>query len=438
MRKYIQTYTSKYFSFFAIFYIFFTVVFSRTASGFYVLGFRLGEIAVGLSILFFILSITIFKYEYKYSQLKISLFFLATTFLISNIYYKSSVPDLYVFRTSSYIWFLSFLLVGIHSKKIDLKENYDKYFYILLLYIYISGILGAENNLLQIFSNFSDKIELHKGSEIVLIFICFFFLKNNFRKRTINSYLIFIFFISAYGPFLMYKSRAAFIVLIFYIIFEIYYFIRILKFNKNIFLSTLLIVLIIGTFSTILSQNALVPEFENFPELIKSSYSNIISERYKLYDTELPFVYFDNGRMFTADGNLNWRIQMWQDMFSYIGQSINYILFGIGFGEMLPVFDVSLFDDAVFRLGLDGLNEHLHNFFLTVFARGGLLHLLLVASIFVFVYSEYSRIHKDRKILIVLICVFFVSFFDSSMENAHFPAIFYFFLGNQLINKSKL
>ena len=438
MRKHLQTYTSKYFAFFAIFYTLFTVVLSRTGSGFYILGFRLGEIAVGLSILFYIFSIIVFKYEYKYFRLKIILLLIATSFFISNIYYKSSMQDLYVFRTSSYIWFLSFLLVGVHSKKIVIKENYDKYFYVLLLYIYTSGILGAESNLLKFFANLSDKIEFHKGSEILLIFICFFFLKNNFRTRTVNSYLIFIFFISVYTPFLMYKSRAAFIALIIFIIFETYYFITDLKFNKNIFLSTLLIILIVGTLSTIISQNALVPDFENFPELIKSSYSNIISERYSLYDSELPFVYFDNGRMFTADGNLNWRIQMWQDMFHYIGQSSKYMLFGIGFGEMLPVFDVTLFDDAKFRLGLDGLNEHLHNFFLTVFARGGLVHLLLLASVFVFVYSEYSRIHKDKKILIVLICVFFVSFFDSSMENAHFPAIFYFFLGNQLINKSKL
>ena len=438
MRKHLQNYTSKYFAFFAIFYIFFTVVLSRTGSGFYILGFRLGEIAVGLSILFYIFSIIVFKYEYKYFRLKIILFLIATSFFISNIYYKSSMQDLYVFRTSSYIWFLSFLLVGVHSKKIVIKENYDKYFYVLLLYIYTSGILGAESNLSKFFVDFSDKIEFHKGSEILLIFICFFFLKNNFRTRTVNSYLIFIFFISVYAPFLMYKSRAAFIALIIFIIFETYYFITDLKFNKNIILSTLLIILIVGTLSTIISQNALVPDFENFPELIKSSYSNIISERYSLYDSELPFVYFDNGRMFTADGNLNWRIQMWQDMFQYIGQSSKYILFGIGFGEMLPVFDVTLFDDAKFRIGLDGLNEHLHNFFLTVFARGGLVHLLLLASVFVFVYSEYSRIHKDKKILIVLICVFFVSFFDSSMENAHFPAIFYFFLGNQLINKSKL
>ena len=74
MREHLQNYTSKYFAFFAIFYIFFAVVLSRTGSGFYILGFRLGEIAVGLSILFFLLSITVFKYEYKYSKLKISLF----------------------------------------------------------------------------------------------------------------------------------------------------------------------------------------------------------------------------------------------------------------------------------------------------------------------------------------------------------------------------
>ena len=32
--------------------------------------------------------------------------------------------------------------------------------------------------------------------------------------------------------------------------------------------------------------------------------------------------------------------------------------------------------------------------------------------------------------------IMFVSFFDSSMENAHFPLLFYFFVGNQYLKKS--
>ena len=86
----------------------------------------------------------------------------------------------------------------------------------------------------------------------------------------------------------------------------------------------MLIILIIGTLSTILSQNYLIPDYESFPELIKSSYSNIVTDRYKTYDTELPFIYIENGRIFTADGNLNWRLQMWQDMISFISNNLQY------------------------------------------------------------------------------------------------------------------
>ena len=35
----------------------------------------------------------------------------------------------------------------------------------------------------------------------------------------------------------------------------------------------------------------------------------------------------------------------------------------------------------------------------------------------------------------VLLPVIFVSMFDSSMENSHFPLIFYYFIGNQFIKK---
>ena len=126
----------------------------------------------------------------------------------------------------------------------------------------------------------------------------------------------------------------------------------------------MLIILIIGTLSTILSQNYFDSDYESFPELIKSSYSNIVTDRYKTYDTELPFIYIENGRIFTADGNLNWRLQMWQDMISFIGNNIQYSILGIGYQDRFPVFDINLFEDAKYRLGLDGINEHLHNFFL--------------------------------------------------------------------------
>ena len=126
---------------------------------------------------------------------------------------------------------------------------------------------------------------------------------------------------------------------------------------------------------------------------------------------------------------------MWQDMLSYILEKPSRVYLGIGFSEIFPVFDINLFSDARFRLGLDGLNLHLHNFFLTIFSRGGIFHLFFMILLFIFILRKYYEINKNYRILIIFFSIFFVSFFDSSMENAHFPLIFYFFIGNQLINK---
>ena len=101
---------------------------------------------------------------------------------------------------------------------------------------------------------------------------------------------------------------------------------------------------------------------------------------------------------------------MWQDMISFISNNLQYSILGIGYQDRFPVFDINLFEDAKYRLGLDGINEHLHNFFLTIFARGGVIHLACVLYIFLLIYQEYIKRYKDKKILILLFCVFFVYF----------------------------
>ena len=133
---------------------------------------------------------------------------------------------------------------------------------------------------------------------------------------------------------------------------------------------------------------------------------------------------------------------MWQDQILFTLEE-GSIFSGVGYKEKLKVFRVETPPEkggsgipgqyGNDRKGLDGLNEHIHNYFLTIFARGGLIHL----TIFIYLYLYFSfNIRKDnfKLFLITLFCVLFISSFDSSMENAHFPLIFYFFLGNNFFN----
>ena len=78
------------------------------------------------------------------------------------------------------------------------------------------------------------------------------------------------------------------------------------------------------------------------------------------------------------------------------------------------------------RQGRDGLNENVHNFLVNNYARGGLIQLGIFMSLYWFLFFR----NKDKSIFIYTLPFFMVSFFDASMENAHFPIIFYFFLGS--------
>ena len=76
----------------------------------------------------------------------------------------------------------------------------------------------------------------------------------------------------------------------------------------------------------------------------------------------MPFLYIEKNRIFSGDGNLNWRLDMWQDALDDAKDSSNLLL-GMGYSEKYKVF---LEDNTGFgndRRGLDGLNENLQLFF---------------------------------------------------------------------------
>ena len=93
------------------------------------------------------------------------------------------------------------------------------------------------------------------------------------------------------------------------------------------------------------------------------------------FDDEVPFFYIFEDRLYSADGNLNWRLQLWQDIFMFAEQN-NEIMFGQGFHVRPLVFNNFIYS------GLDGLNENSHNYFLNIFIRGGIFGILLVLYFF--------------------------------------------------------
>ena len=85
---------------------------------------------------------------------------------------------------------------------------------------------------------------------------------------------------------------------------------------------------------------------------------------------------------------------MWQDS---IQDNVdeNKLLFGTGYKDKFNVFKVNNTGFGNDRRGLDQLNEQVHNYFMTVLLRGGIIQLLIV--IFIFYNILTISLIKDDK-----------------------------------------
>lgn len=419
------------------FFLIGSFLFARSFIGITILGYRIGEIYIGLSLLGLLFSPVYLKNEANHNLKDVYLIIsiILFGFFFSAFESNSFLTEPYTYRASSYIWTLGFLFLGIWLKK-DIVINTNKLFLIEigLIFIYIVSVLDYPNFIQEFFNNTSDKYELHKGSDLLLIFVCInFIILENFKRNEIGSRL-FLFNVSLFMPLFIYKSRAAFIAAFVYLFIEI--FSKKIDFKKKwqnlIFLGFLLIVL---TFSTFYSQRYVVEEFSaEIVSNIPNAYKQLGEYKFSKYQEDYPILYFSNQRLYSGDGNLNWRLQLWQDSIEDLNQDNNQ-LFGNGYKDKFRVFiEQNLTCSGGKpcgnnRLGLDGLNQNIHNFFLTIYLRGGYYHLIsfFILNLFFLLYAYRNA--QLFNFLKFYIPVMVVSFFDSSMENAHFPLIVYFFIG---------
>ena len=102
------------------------------------------------------------------------------------------------------------------------------------------------------------------------------------------------------------------------------------------------------------------------------------------------------------------------------------ILYGYGYKSIIPqMVDPS----APGRLGRDGLNENVHNYFVTVLSRGGLIQVALFLLFHISMIQIWKKNEDNYKILIYYLPVLFVSCLDISMDGVQFPLIFFGSLG---------
>ena len=395
----------------------------RSLMGLYLFGFRLAELLTGFSIL--LIFLLIYKYKFfreNFGQKFVNSFLiLVFYFFITNLLNSVNFLDLYLYKTSVYIWYISFLFFGfIIFKNIEITEKYFYVGYLGLFIQFMFNVLYYPNFLTQFFNEYSDKTQFLKGAEIAIFFIVVTFFGNKYGE---NHSLVDLFVLSSslYIPLIFFKSRSAAIALFIYIVVMVYrkkkYFFE--NRRRSFILFTISIILFLTT-SHFLVDNTF--EIQETPEAVAQVFKHkyIVSNT---FDEKVPFFYIFENRLYSADGNLNWRLQLWQEIVIFAEQN-DQIIFGQGF-HIKPL----VFDNFIYS-GLDGLNENSHNYFLNIFIRGGIFGILLVLYFFYNMIKIPKVNFTNSEFLIFFLPLVFISMFDGSMENPYFAIVFYFFVSS--------
>lgn len=417
---------------FVIYYFFLVFLFGRSFTGITIFGFRVGEMMIGTAMLLFFY-FTIFKSQSvsliigKNANfvLKIILIqFILINFLRGGV---SNFVNPAVFRSSSFIWSIGFIFVLYLIKKIKIFES-NLFLIGIIFALPLTYILTSVNFpifLSEFFNQYSDKFRLLKGSDLFLVYAIYCLL---FFERIKNNNFIYFFTFVITGmliPLIVFSSRGASIgtfIILLYCIFK----------NRKSFLrNKLLFVLSATVFAVALTLSSIYLDWTevDFEEIntevaVNSLEMTLVSKRYP--EVQMPYIYFKDNRINSGDGNLNWRLQIWQDVFHDLNEN-NQLFLGYGYSGPIPAME------RPDRAGLDGTNIHVHNYFVNILARGGLISLFLFFVFYMFLLSRVLNFNDGKLTIAFIVAVMFVSFFDSSMETVRFPFLFYTILSYKLI-----
>ena len=434
-----KLFENKYLRLLLVAFFIFVFIFTRSFMGIYIMGFRLGELAILASMACLLLFSLFLRKSpslalLRESNINLIISLILISFVLIGYLSNSNFINPYTYKASSYIWTIGFFFLGYQvTKNWKLKKKYFNFSLLILLYIYFLAIYDLPIYVQDFILSISDKYEPHKGSDMLIMFITIIFIFIRLNDKRIGIEVLFIFSF-LYFPLLLYKSRGAFIALLIYFILEV---IRNTKTlvnasffrNLGLVIASVLIAAQSVFFVTqsgplkITIANEKLNEVTQYraPELNPGEYVN--------------YLYLKDGRFYSTDVNINWRIEIWQDVFADINND-NLYLIGHGYSAKIPAMSALDHEGNSVRSGLDGMNENVHNYLVNIYARGGLVHLILFLCLYTYIMKANYRKNNNYSSLIFLIPIMFCSFFDASMENSHFPLILYFLLGTNLNEKN--
>jgi len=418
-----------------------TLIFGRSFMGVTLLGFRVGEVLVAFGLIF---SIFVFVYKNYFESffskktiISIIIIFLFT--YISIIFRNNLDFSLYSFKSSSYVWLLSYILLALILKKyILITLNHLYLLNISLFFIYFISVIYYPNIIINFFTSYSDKFDYIKASDILMVFILTTVLNNRYlTEKFSNTFEYFFILSSIFFPLFIYKSRGAALAFSIFFILEIYNFRNIFKFKLIKVAALIIICLVLFYISAFLMTDAQIEYDEvilnsNLVEELLDNKNTTLDTLFSMYvisdiDDLKAFEFLDKGRLFSTDGNINFRLQIWQDVLLDSFEQFRYLI-GVGYSEKIPAMLNPWYS------GIDGTNEYVHNYFVNIYARGGLIQLTLFLYFYKSILNSSVIKIKKNMLFTFIFPNLVVSFFDSSMSGVQFPLIFFFFIGCVLVN----
>lgn len=405
-----------------LFFMFFLLIitFGRPFSGIFILNYRIGELIVAFGVLVYLFlvfhNINIFIKRSEYSKLFILQTLLVVLFLSTLVPPLSHLINPYVYKSSNYIWTISYIFIGVFIKRYLIFNKIHLFIInFFLLFSYFLSVIYYPQFIVDFFFIHADKFDFLKAHMHLLFLVIVSTLNLKYsNNKQLNSYY-FILLSGLFLPLLIFKSRGSF--LSFTIFIFLYLFLNI-NYLKNSIMK--LFVVIAMSIILFVQSSILVSGVEADINDTVYVINNIIENK----ETKNTFFSFfiSEGRVYSNDGNINWRLQIWQDVLIDSKEPILFF-WGYGFTELIPAMDIPS------RGGTDGNNENVHNYFFNIFARGGFSQLLLVLYIYFYLIQYLTTLYPKALVISVVFPILCVSFFDASMENPHFPALFYLFIG---------
>ena len=415
--------------------IFLMLLFNRPFIGIYFFNVQLGKYLIAFAVILSGIVLILFLSKQNfYGQFNIQpllkVFSLSVIiFAIGILIHDTNIFSSYTYKSSSYIWTIGYFFFGLFIfSNLDLNQKLKyiiTYAFMAIPFIhYIFSTGYFPNFVIDFFNVYSDKFEFTKASDIMLSLLvgnllCLKNIKSNFVKI-----LYFTFSVPFVLPLMLFMSRGSFVsgVLFFFMV-SFYY--------RKYFLSNIkyfLFFSIISITSSLISlSNVSDIEFSLNFESEQPTVVDAVQSVSKKNETRKAFLslYIQDGRLMSKDNTTNWRLDIWQDVYEDMSNK-NLLIKGYGHNAIIPVMTDPT---APGRLGRDGLNENVHNYFVTIFSRGGYFQLILFLSFYFITLRIWKSKYSSYSILLFLIPVLFNSTLDMSMEGVQYPIVFYLFLG---------